>query len=178
MEIVGKEPHPYRKNKELRDNRQERLRAKAELLALDISDIYLKVLNGRKQVELARENLKTHERTYDLVQQRSSQGVTNQSDLYPIEGRLALTRANLLTTRNNLQDAESQYMRIVNSTPDELSMPFLDGAMKEHPAIVASSYEVNASQFDYDDTKGKFLLSFDLPLSQRWDKDINGMGRC
>ena len=177
----------YRKSRELNDSRKEQLRAKAELLALDVSDVYLRVLDGRKQVELARENLKTHERIYDLVQQRSSQGVTNQSDLYQIEGRLARARANLLTTQNNLQDAESQYMRIVNRAPDGLSMPFfeeqtlppalneaIDTAIKEHPALIASSSEVSASQFGYDGTRGKFLPSFDLSLSQRWDKDVKG----
>ncbi|OED42912.1 hypothetical protein ACH42_11320 [Endozoicomonas sp. (ex Bugula neritina AB1)] len=178
----------YHRTKKVRDSRKEQLRAKAEFLALNVSDVYLKVLDGRKQVELAKENLKTHERIYDLVQQRSSKGVTNQSDLYQIEGRLARSRANFLTTQNNLQDAESQYMRIVNQLPVDLNMPFLDDeflpaalseaikmATQEHPAIIASIYEVNASQFSYDGTRGKFLPSLDLTVSQRWDKDINGV---
>ena len=79
-------------------------------------------------------------------------------------------------------------MRLVNRRPDDLSTPFFDDqalpaaldeaiqqAMKEHPAIIASNFELQASQFGYDGTRGKFLPTLDLSLSQRWDKDVKGV---
>lgn len=178
----------YRKSKEFRESRREQLRAKAELIALDISDVYLKVLDTHKQLELAQDNLKTHERIYSLVQQRSDQGVANQSDLYQIEGRLARARANVISVRNQVQEAESQYMRLVSEAPSNLSTPYFDDqalpaglesaiehALKEHPAILASSYDLSAAQFGYDSTRGKFLPSVDVSLSQRWDRDVRGV---
>ena len=178
----------YKKSREIQNSRKEQLKVKAELLALDVSDVYLKVIDNRKQVELAAENLKTHERIFDLVQRRASKGVANQSDFYQIEGRLARAQANLLVTQNSLQDAESQYMRIINQVPDDLSTPWLDNsllpdnlddaikvAMKDHPSIASSAYEINASQFGYDGLRSKFLPSVDLSLSQHWDKDAQGI---
>ena len=178
----------YRKSEQFRESRREQLRARAESLALDVSDVYLRVLDSSKQVELARDNLKTHERIHNLVQQRSDKGVTTQSDLFQSEGRLARARANLITARNNLQDAESQYLRIVNNPPEHLSMPFFDDqllpreldeairvALKEHPAILSSNHELEASQFGYDSTCGQFLPTLDLSLSQRWDRDVRGI---
>ena len=178
----------FRKSRELREGRREQLRAKAELIALEISDVYLKVLDTRKQVELAQDNLRTHERIHGLVQQRSEKGVANQSDLFQSEGRLARARANVISARNYLQEAESQYMRLVSQMPDDLSTPHFDDqnlplgleaaiehALKEHPAILASGYELQASQFGYDSTRGKFLPSLDVSLSQRWDRDVRGV---
>lgn len=178
----------YRRTQQQKEGRREQLRAKAELLALEVSDVYLKVLDSRKQMELAQDNLRTHEHIHSLIQQRSDQGVANQSDLFQVEGRLARARANLITARNNLQDAESQYLRVVNFLPENLSMPFFDDhllpqqldeaiqvAMKVHPVILASNYELTASQFGYDGTRGKFLPTLDLSLSQSWDRDVRGV---
>ena len=178
----------YRKTRQQKEGRKEQLRARGELLALEVSDVYLRVLDGHRQVELARDNLKTHEHIHSLVQQRSNQGVTNQSDLFQIEGRLARARANLITARHHLQDAESQYLRVINNPPENLSMPFFDDqllpqqldeaiqlALRSHPAILASNYELKASQFGYDATRSKFLPTLDLSLSQRWNRNVRGV---
>lgn len=176
----------FKKSKEQKESKKELLRTKAESLALDVADVYIKVLENRKQVSLAQANLTSHERIYQLIQKRSEQGVANQSDLYQIEGRLARARANLISAKNILQDSESQYFRLVNQSPDDLIMPQVDDqevpselqealaiALREHPSISASQYELLASQYGYDQTRGNFLPTVDLSLSQHWDKDVN-----
>ncbi|MET4693570.1 TolC family outer membrane protein [Endozoicomonas lisbonensis] len=177
----------YRKTQELQHGRKEQLRTKAESLALEVADVYLKLLENRRQMTLAKNNLAAHERIYKLIQQRTEQGVANQSDLYQIEGRLARARANMISTRNNLEDSETQYLRLVNQAADDLTMPRLDEqvlpadleqalaiALQDNPAIHASNFDLSASQYGYDQTRGAFLPSVDLSLSQRWDKDIDG----
>ena len=177
----------YRKTREQQESHRELLRSKAEMLALDVADVYLKVMEQQRQVKLAQANLNTHERIHQLVQQRADQGVANQSDLYQIEGRLARARANVISSRNNLQDAESQYFRLVNDIPNDLSMPQINDielpgeldeaiaiALKEHPALSASIYDVKASQHGYDQTRSQFMPKVDLSLTQRWDRDVNG----
>ena len=178
----------YRKTKELQHGRKEQLRTKAESLALEVADVYLKLLENRRQVTLSKSNLASHERIYKLIQQRSDQGVANQSDLYQIEGRLARARANLISARNNLEDSETQYLRLVNQAADDLIMPHIDEqsipadleqavtvALQDNPAIHSSNYDLSASQYGYDQTRSAFLPTVDLSLSQRWDKDINGL---
>ena len=178
----------YRRTKELQQGKMEQLRTKAESLALEVTDVYLKLLESRRQLVLSKNNLASHERIYNLIQQRHDQGVANQSDLYQIEGRLARARANQISTRNNLEDAETQYMRLVNQAPDELIMPHLDEqyipadleqaisiAVQDHPAIHSSNFDLTASQYGYDQTRSAFLPTVDLSLTQRWDKDINGL---
>lgn len=178
----------YRRNRELQHGKMEQLRTKAESLALEVTDVYLKLLESRRQLTLAKSNLASHERIYKLIQQRHDQGVANQSDLYQIEGRLARARANLISTRNNLEDAETQYMRLVNQAPDELITPHLDEqqlpadleqaiaiAIQDHPAIHSSNFDLTASQYGYDQTRSAFLPTVDLSLTQRWDRDINGI---
>ena len=177
----------YHKTQELQHGRKEQLRTKAESLALEVTDVYLKLLETRRQMTLAKSNLASHEHIYKLIQQRYDQGVANQSDLYQIEGRLARARANMISTRNNLEDAEIQYLRLVNQTADNLIMPRIDEqvlpadleqalaiALQDHPAIQSSNFDLSASQYGYDQTRSAFLPSVDLSLSQRWDKDING----
>ncbi|MGI9277826.1 MAG: TolC family outer membrane protein [Endozoicomonas sp.] len=177
----------YRKNKQQSAGRKEQLRSKAESLALEVTDVYLKVLENSKQLTLAKANLTSHERIYNLIEQRSSQGVANQSDLYQIEGRLARARANLISARNQLEDSQILYLRLVNQSPDDLIMPSVDDqelptelaealsvALHEHPAISASQYDLKASEYGYDQTRSHFLPKVDLSLSQHWDRDING----
>ena len=177
----------YKKSKEQSQGRKEQLRTKAESLALEVADVYLKVLENTRQVALAQANLTSHERIHNLIQQRSKQGVANQSDLYQIEGRLARARANLISARNNLEDSQIEYERLVNHNPTDLVTPSVDDhelptelsealtiALSEHPAINASQFDLKASEYGYDHTRSRFLPRLDLSLSQHWDRDING----
>ena len=181
----------YRRTRELQNGKMEQLRTKAESLALEVTDVYIKLLESRQQFSLSKNNLASHERIYKLIQQRNDQGVANQADLYQIEGRLARARANLISARNNLEDAETRYMRLVNQTPDELITPHLDEhqlpadleqaisiAIQEHPAIHSSNHDLSASQYGYDQTRSAFLPTVDLSLTQRWGQDISGLEGC
>lgn len=178
----------YRRIRELQHGKKEQLRTKAESLALEVADVYLKLLENRRQMTLSKSNLASHERIYKLIQKRSEQGIANQSDLYQIEGRLARARANMINTRNNLEDSETQYLRLVNQAADDLIMPHFDEqalpadleqalsiAIQDHPAVHSSNFDLTASQYGYDQTRSAFLPTVDLSLTHHWDRNINAM---
>ena len=173
-----------------------RYQAKAELLrlkntvqdvGLSIIDAYLKVLERRDMIDLAIENLKMHDDIYQQIRQRAQQGVARSSDLAQIEGRRARANANVINARNNLVDAESEFMALVGSMPEDLEQPgswklempesldtALQNAVSLHPNALASAQEVKSSQSQYESQKSSFYPTLDIELDQNWKKDADG----
>ena len=175
---------------------QARHKAKAELLrlkntlqdvSLKIVDAYLKVLERRDMIDLSIENLKTHDVIFQQIQQRAQQGVARSSDLAQIEGRRARANANVINARNNLADAESEFMALVGSMPADLEQPgswklkmpesleaALQSAVDSHPNALASAYEIKSSQSQYESLKSSFYPTLDVELDQSWKKNVDG----
>ncbi len=180
--------HELEKSKEQKYADQEKLRVTAESLAQKVSEVYFDVLNSRKQVEIAQKNLEVHQRIHRFILHRSVQGISNESELYQIDGRLARAQAELIKTTHHLKDAESSYIKLTNQFPGELTTPSfeyaylpesLDEAIKitvsEHPALLAMGHEVKSSEAAYDQSRSLFLPSVNLSVTKRWDKNVNGM---
>lgn len=100
-----------------------RLQSTLEDVGLKVVDAYLKVLERRDLVQLSEDNLRVHDDIYKQIEQRTQQGVARSSDLAQIEGRRARASANLVSARNNLVDAESEYQALVGDMPGELEQP-------------------------------------------------------
>lgn len=175
---------------------QARHQAKAELLrlkstlqdvSLKIIDAYLKILEHRDMIDLAIENLKMHDVIFQQIQQRAQQGVARSSDLAQIEGRHARANANVVNARNNLVDAESEFMALVGSMPADLEQPgswklkipeslevALQNAISSHPNALASAHEIKSSQSQYESLKSSFYPTLDIELDQSWKNNVDG----
>lgn len=166
---------------------QWRLYSTLEDLALQVINVYLKVLERRDLVELAEENLEIHDEIYDQIERRARQGVARSSDLIQVEGRRARANANLINARNNLMDAESEYRALVGHSPDELEFPGfehlalpedLNNAIKkgwqDHPNIKAAELDVESSEYAYSSRKSSYLPSLDAELDQSWKRNADG----
>ena len=164
-----------------------RLQSTLESVGLKVVDAYLKVLERRDLVALSEDNLKVHDDIYRQIEQRTQQGVARSSDLAQIEGRRARASANLISARNNLVDAESEYLALVGDMPGELEQPGsynlvlpenLDAALKEarenHPGLQAAIFDVRSSQSQYSTAKSTFFPTLDVEIDQNWNENSVG----
>lgn len=164
-----------------------RLQSALEDTSLQVIDAYLKVLERRDLVKLSEDNLKVHNDIYQQIEQRTRQGVARSSDLAQIEGRRARANANLVSSRNNLMDAESEYQALVGDIPGVLAQPgsyslelpgSLDEALKQarkhHPGLQAAIFDARSSQSQYSTTKSSFFPTLDFEVDQNWNKNAIG----
>ena len=74
-------------------------------------------------IRLSEENLDTHLRIADQINLRSESGVASKSDSDQVAGRLALAQANVVATKTNLVDAQTNYLAVVGHLPTDLQEP-------------------------------------------------------
>lgn len=164
-----------------------RLRNTLQDLALDITDVYLKVLERRDMVQLAEENLELHNSILKQIAQRSRQGVARSSDLNQVEGRVARATVNVINARNNLMDAESEYYSLVGVMPGDLKQPdtyelavyesfdeALQASVKRHPGILATEKDIKASESEESATDSSFFPSLDINIDKSWKHNADG----
>ena len=115
--------HEVMRNKARLKANAHKVAGSSEEIALKTVETYLEVLRLREKVRLTKENLETHQKTYDQIKQRADSGVGRKSDQDQAEARLALSRANLIAAEANLRDAEITYMRYTGKYPEGLVNP-------------------------------------------------------
>lgn len=164
-----------------------RLQSSLENTSLEVIDAYLKVLERRDLVELSEDNLQVHDDIYQQIKQRTQQGIARSSDLAQIEGRRARASANLVSAKNNLTDAESEYLALVGTLPGALEHPGsynlelpenLDEALKQarknHPGLQAAIFDARSSQTQYATAKSPFFPTLDFEVDQSWNENSIG----
>ena len=164
-----------------------RLQSTLEDVGLKVVDAYLKVLERRELVQLSEDNLDFHNDIYQQIERRTQQGVARSSDLAQIEGRRARANANLVSAKNNLIDAETEYQALVGDMPGALEQPGsynlvlpenLDTALKQarenHPGLKAAIFDARSSQSQYSTAKSTFFPTLDFEVDQSWNENSVG----
>jgi adhesin transport system outer membrane protein len=157
----------------------------SEVTALNAIQSYLDVLMRQKMVQLAEDNLKSHERVFDQIRLRTEQGVGRQADYEQAQARLAQARNNLLTEQTNLQDAQANYYSVVGKEATGLSMPVAtkipasqSEARKQmldnSPLLKQANADVEATRQQYEAAKSRFYPSVDIDLGRRMDNNVDG----
>ena len=103
------------------------LQGTSENLTLQAAKVYLNVLRNLELHELAKENLLNHERIHDQMKLRSTSGVDRKADLDQVVGRLALAQSNMVVTKTNIADAQTDYLAVIGRLPENLKIPSVDG---------------------------------------------------
>ncbi|WP_439899101.1 TolC family outer membrane protein [Pseudomonas veronii] len=158
-----------------------------ERTALTVAQVYLDVLTRREMVQLAEENLKSHERIFDQIKLRTSRGVGRMADMDQAEARLAQARNNLITEQTNLADANTNYMSVVGQEPDQLEKPAgivtllpasLDDARRQmiadSPVLRSAESDITAAEKQYESAKSTFYPRFDAVLQRSANDNIAG----
>ena len=171
---------------------QARVRSEAYVIqsvientALEAARAYLEVLRKKEFVTLAEENLKLHQRIADQIKLRSESGVDRKADMNQVESRLALAQSNMVVTEINLTDAETNYLAIVGSLPENLVKPevpadaipatleeTLQKAATGHPTIKQAGEDLKARHAQDEVAKAPFWPIIDIEVDKRWNEDL------
>ena len=167
------------------------LMEKVSQLGLEMIDRYLEILKTRKIVDLAIENHEVHKEYYSKIKERTGSGAGTQGDMEQISGRLALSHSNVIIAKNNLLDAETNFLRIYGYDKPVRSSDFqepnlnktlipktLDEAEelteRQYPSILASQKNVKALEAGYQQAKENYYPWVDLELKQSYyDNDAD-----
>ncbi|KRP59824.1 TolC family outer membrane protein [Pseudomonas trivialis] len=158
-----------------------------ERTALTVAQVYLDVLTRREMVQLAEDNLKSHERIFDQIKLRTSRGVGRMADMDQAEARLAQARNNLLTEQTNLEDAKANYISAVGQEPDQLERPQgfvalmpanLEEARRQmvesSPVLRSAESDIAAAEKQYESAKSTFYPRFDAELQRSANNNVGG----
>ncbi|MFD1007139.1 MULTISPECIES: TolC family outer membrane protein [Oceanisphaera] len=170
------------------DAQRYELLSSAENIALRVAEVYLDVLRQDEVVELSRRNLETHEQISSDIKRRTDSGVGSSADFTQIQGRVARSYSNMTAAENNLRDAQSQFIALVNKAPNDLRQPKADAnfvpatlddalsiAQEKHPTLTSASFDVDAARHQHRDAKSNFYPKVHLELGSNWNDDIDGV---
>lgn len=160
----------------------------AETTSLRAVQVYLDVLRRQDLLNLTEANLESHERIYSQIEQRFESGVGNSANLEQTKGRRALSQANLTSNIGNLEDALSNYNRVVGNMPESPTDPGLDCCDKapatldealaiayhQHPALRSAMAQHEAALAQEQGAEAPFHPRVDLELSTRADNNLDG----
>ncbi|MEH6465868.1 MAG: TolC family outer membrane protein [Shewanella psychromarinicola] len=159
----------------------------AEDIALDVAKVYLNYIRSEQVLLLSEKNLASHKEIYDQIKQRTDSGLGSIADLSQITGRLARANANVISAKNNLEDARATFIRIVEAQPDDLILPVPDADMlpesleqglmsakSKHPVLKSAANDINAAKKERSSAKANYFPQLSLELNGNWNNDTDG----
>ncbi|AGF78298.1 type I secretion outer membrane protein, TolC family [Desulfocapsa sulfexigens DSM 10523] len=160
------------------------LQGASENMALRTTEVYLNVLRQQELERLSQENLDTHVRIADQINLRSESGVASKSDSDQVSGRLALAQANVVATKTNVLDAQTNFFAVVGHLPTDLQEPVSpeslipatledaeSEAIKMHPTLKSAGADLEAREKQYEVAKAPYWPIIDLEVDQTWEND-------
>ncbi len=159
----------------------------AEVIALKAVEVYFDVIREEALVEIARDNLESHQKTYDRIVKRAKSGVGRRADTQQALGRLALAKTNLMAEENRLQDAVSSFISVVGYEPVDLIDPIsrdylipasldeaLSVALDNHPRLKSADSDIDAAREQYNAAKSVFLPRVHLEIQGTHAENLDG----
>jgi len=166
-----------------------RMQGTSESIALVTSRVYLNVLRQLELLELAKENLATHQRIYDQIKLRSESGIDRKADLDQVMARLALAESDVVVSEANLADAETDYQLVVGREPSHLFKPnpvdsVIPAALEEaqqmavdnYPILKSAKADLEAREYQYKVAQSNYYPKLDLVAEQKWEEDVEYPG--
>lgn len=171
------------------DSAAYQLQGTSEKIALEASRVYLNVLRQLELLDLARENVITHQRIYDQIKLRSESGIDRKSDLDQVMARLARAESDVVLSEANVADAKTDYQFVVGIAPVDLLKPLpvnaampisMDEAqqlaLEHHPLLRSAEADLEARKAQHVVAKSSYYPSVDIAIDQAWENDINIIG--
>lgn len=165
------------------------LQGTSENIALRTSRVYLNVLRQLEILDLAKENVLTHQRIFDQIKLRSESGLDRKADLDQVMARLALAESDVVVTEANVADAKTDYLYTVGRMPEYLIEPYsvdllmpasLDEAeqlaVRNFPLLKSAQADVDAREAQHVVAKNNYYPKLDLVADQKWEEDVDVVG--
>lgn len=160
----------------------------AEVTALKAVEAYLDVVNEHKLVQLAADNLESHQKTYDRIVKRGRRGVGSKADVQQSLGRLAVARTNLMAQENRRKDAMAAFISVVGYEPADLDDPeslshllpanldeSLEMAVDNNPRLKSAGSDVEAAQEQLAAAKALFMPRVHLEIKGSNNDNLDGI---
>jgi len=167
---------------------QRQLAQVAETTALRAVEVYLDVLRRQAQVDLAKDNVATHEKTLAQVRLRFEKGAGRKADVQQADSRVAYARATLVQAEGNLRDAEARYLRVVGERPGDIAKPpspakqlpkkeeeALSQALSRNTALLAAQKQLDAARAAYRGSGAPFYPRVDFELGVSDNRNTDGV---
>lgn len=160
----------------------------------DAATVYMDVLRDRQFASLRRQNLAFLQEQVRAASARFEVGEGTRTDVAQAESEQALATALLNSALAQVATSEANYLQIIGDAPNDLDpgraprglvpdsvSSALAISQKEHPAILATLYAVDAQAFTVKATEGQLLptLSLNGTVEDQYslsDTDPNGGG--
>src|SRR5258707_3700487 len=146
-----------------------RVRERTELLAVDGAEAYVDVVRYLRLVDLAQQNVATHEKIFSNVNSRFAGGRAGEGDLEQARERVENAKAQRDEFRRSLEDARSKYRKVVGLEPINVRFPgplggmpntqdeALATAVRFHATILAAQADADAAKHAFRVTDGAFV---------------------
>jgi adhesin transport system outer membrane protein len=167
---------------------QWRLYSKAEDLALEVSKVYVALIEANKLVGLSEKNLASHQKIYEQIKSRTDSGFGSSAELSQINGRLANANSNLIAAKNNYLDREVTFYRVIAQRPDNLVVPYPDSsllpenkneglitALANNTVIKAAANDINAANYQYKSAISTYYPKVSLVINANFDDNLDGI---
>lgn len=164
------------------------LQSASNQTGLEAARAYLDVIRYRELVEMAADNLLTHQEVHGRLNQKVQAGVGRRVDLEQASGRMALAESNWLTEVSNLHDVSARYQRLVGDTPAETLPPppplvghmpqgieFLRSAVAKNPDFLASVATLRAYRADMNLRKAAMYPTLEFRARQSYETNQSGV---
>ncbi len=165
-----------------------RVRETAELVGLSIVESFLEVIRQRELLVITRENVQEHLAIMNLVSGGVEAGRSTQADLEQIKARLASSRAQESSIRQQLRIAESNFRREVGDDPRDLVLPAvpvtnLEANVEEEvkvsitqsPTLDIFESDINVAYAEYEGTGSTMYPQIDLQVGARQGEDLGAI---
>lgn len=170
------------------ESQRFQLLADAQDKSLSVSESYVSVLLSRQLLRLSEDNVDIHKKILTDIERRAESGVGSTADLSQVEARMARAITNMFAARSNLDDAKTQFFRLVNREIDNPIDPEVDAlylpatldeaisyALKLNPVLKLSLVDIDAANAQYQQNKGTFYPTFTFEADQSWRNDADGV---
>ncbi len=153
---------------------------KANDTAFKMVGAYIDLLRSHELTQIAVENVQINNDIYKKVKQLYKAGLTTESEVKKIESALLLAESNLIVQKNNTQDSEYTFKKVLGRMPEinNMQRPDFNIAMPEsieraaiysvehNPSLLVSRYNIKGAQALYEQRKKEYYPKVDFEASQ------------
>ncbi|WP_325895130.1 TolC family outer membrane protein [Grimontia sp. NTOU-MAR1] len=156
--------------------------------SLAVTEAYVAVLLAQQLLSLSEANVEVHENMLSDIKRRAESGIGSTADLSQVQARVARSTTNMLSARSNLDDAKTEFTRLVgievkdpvDPEVDVLYLPqsqaeAIEVAFANNPVIKLANYDIDAARAQYSQNKGNMYPSFTFEASQSWSEEASGV---
>jgi adhesin transport system outer membrane protein len=163
-----------------------------ENIALLTTELYLEILRRQEILNLSKDNVVVHQKTYEQVHILVTGGAGQKADLQQSTSRLALAKSNLVNAQGHLYNAQVKYQRITDEfpnpetlimparTPIEAALPASvdiaeDIALMNHPSLKVVQTEFESAIAANQHAQSAFMPRLFLELGTSKNENLDGI---